>query len=133
MSKEDLKVGRQVSVSRKITKNDVESFAELSGDRNPIHFDADFAEKTIFQKPVAHGMIGASLISGALTELMGSGNVWLSLSLKFEKPVYIGDEIVCTLTIRDVNRRGMATIAVEIKNLADETVLSGHVESMRFL
>jgi len=127
-----LQTGQTVSVSRTVTEDDIEAFAELSFDRNPVHFDEDFASETIFGKRIAHGMIGASLISGALTKLMGKGNVWLSASIKFEKPIYIGDELTCTLTVSDINQRGVASLDIEVKNARKEVLISGDVQSMRF-
>lgn len=131
MSTETLTVRQSVSISRTITEQDVDTFAELSLDRNLIHFDDKFASKTIFGKRIAHGMIGAALISGALTELMGSGNIWLSAEIKFEKPIFIGDKLTSCLTIREINRRGVASIDVRIDNERGETVISGSVQSMR--
>ena len=132
MSIGPLQTGQTVSVSRTVTEDDIEAFAELSFDRNPVHFDEDFASETIFRKRIAHGMIGAALISGALTKLMGKGNVWLSASIKFEKPIYIGDELTCTLTVSDINRRGVTSLGVEVKNACEEVLISGEVQSMRF-
>lgn len=128
-----LQVGQNVSIARTIAEKDIETFAELSLDRNPVHFDEDFASKTIFGKRIAHGMVGAALISGALTELMGNGNIWLSVSIKFEKPIYIGDELTCILIITDINRRGVASIDVEVTSTSGEKIISGSVQSMRFL
>jgi 3-hydroxybutyryl-CoA dehydratase len=128
-----LQVGQNVSIARTIAEKDIETFAELSLDRNRVHFDEDFASKTIFGKRIAHGMVGAALISGALTELMGNGNIWLSVSIKFEKAIYIGDELTCILTITDINRRGIASIDVEVTNATGEKIISGSVQSMRFL
>ena len=125
-------VGATISLSRKVAQEDIESFGKLSLDKNPIHFDDDFAAKSMFGKRIAHGMIGAFLISGALTKLMGEGNVWLSLSLKFAKPVYIGDKISCTLTVKEIDRRGIATIDAEIVNEEQEKVTYGSLQSMRF-
>lgn len=125
--------GATVSISREVMGRDVEVFADLSLDRNAIHFDDDFAAKSIFHKRIAHGMIGASLISGALTKLMGHGNIWLSLSLRFEKPIFINDQLTCVLIVKEVNRRGEATIEVNVIDQNEETKISGSVQSMRFL
>lgn len=126
-----LEPGRQVSLTRQVTDEDIEVFADLSMDRNRIHFDGEFAARTVFGKKIAHGMISAALISGALTELMGDGNVWLSMSLDFKKPVHVGEVVTCTLTIREVARRTIASISVEVLNSASEPVIVGTVTSMR--
>jgi len=131
MNKGALEPGRQVSLTRRVTDQDIEAFADLSMDRNRVHFDDAFAAETVFGKRIAHGMISAALISGALTELMGNGNIWLSLNLDFKKPVYVDEEITCTLKVREVVRRSIATIDVEILNSASELVIEGRVTSMR--
>lgn len=131
VTKRALEPGQRVSLRKRVTEQDVQVFAELSQDHNPIHFDDNFAASTVFGKRIAHGMISAALISGALTELMGHGNIWLSLNLEFKKPVYLDDEITCTLKITEVSRRTIATIAVEILNADSELVVAGTVKSMR--
>lgn len=125
--------GKRASVSRIVKEEDIEIFAELSLDRNPVHFDEEFASRTIFGRRIAHGGIGAALISGALTQLMGDGNIWLSASIQFRKPIYIGDELTCNLTLGDVDRRGIASIDVEVTNPSKEIVISGNIKSMRFI
>ncbi len=125
-------VGAQVAVTRTVQEEDLETFARLSLDRNPVHFDETFAARTFFGKRVAHGMLGAALISGALTELMGEGNVWLSASIVFQNPILPGDTLECLLQVEDVNRRGVADISVHIRNGRGESVITGAVQSMRF-
>ena len=123
--------GLQVSLRRRVTDQDIDAFAKLSMDRNRIHFEDSYAAGTVFGKRIAHGMISAALISGALTELMGDGNIWLALNLEFKKPVYIDDEITCTLKVVGIERRTIATIDVEITNSESELVTAGTVKSMR--
>lgn len=133
MSLSKPQIGEEVSVSRTILEEDLQIFARLSLDENPVHFDDSFASKTFFGRRVAHGLLGAALISGALTRLMGEGNVWLSASIQFQKPVFPGDRLECVLRIQEVNRRGVAEISVSIKNQRAESVIAGTVQSMRFL
>ncbi len=133
MNKTTLQAGQTASVSRVISEKDIEAFAELSLDRNPVHFDDKFASTTIFGKRIAHGMVGAALISGCLTELLGEGNILLSASIKFEKAIYLGDALTCILSTTDVNRRYLASIDVKVANAKGETVISGSVQSMRFV
>ncbi len=133
MTQNIIQVGQSACVTRKITAEDIETFAQLSLDRNPIHFDEDFAAGTLFGRRIAHGMLGMALIAGALTELMGAGNIWISSSVKFEKPIFINDTLTCTLTVTEVARRGVADINVLIANERSETIISGSVKSMRFV
>lgn len=128
----ELRAGSSVSVSRRIEEQDVVDFARISQDHNPIHFDEEFAAKTLFERPIAHGLISASLISGALTKLMGQGNIWLSAAIDFKKPAYIGDELKATLSIRELDRRGVAQLDVKVQNAAGDVVVAGTVKSMNF-
>jgi 3-hydroxybutyryl-CoA dehydratase len=110
---EDLSVGMEASVSKKISDHDVLAFAELSGDVNPVHLNDDFAASTIFKKRIAHGFLTGSLFSTVLgTKLPGPGCIYLSQSMKFRAPVYIGDEVVATLKITALDaEKGRATLA----------------------
>jgi acyl dehydratase len=131
MRKKPVRAGDQVGTRRTITGEDVEAFGELSQDHNPVHFDDRYAARTIYGRRIAHGLVPAALISGALTKLMGPGNVMLSLELDFRKPVFVGDEVECTLTVLGVDRRKVATLEVEILNATAETVIAGAVTCMR--
>lgn len=131
VSTRKLEVGQKVTVSRTISDADVTAFAGLSLDSNPVHFDDAYAAKTLYGKKIAHGMISAALISGALTKLMGDSNVLLAMDLEFKKPVYIGDEITCHATIVGIDRRNVASIHVEIGVAESEPAIVGTVRSMR--
>lgn len=91
---EDLYVGQSESYRRLVSASDVVGFAEISGDRNPIHLSEHFAASTPFKSRIAHGLYTASLISAVLgTRLPGPGAVYLSQTLKFLAPVKIGDTV----------------------------------------
>jgi len=124
-------VGDNVTVERSIVIEDLELFANLSLDRNKIHFDDEFAKTSYFGKPIAHGMIGAALISGALTSLMGDGNVWLDAQIKFQKPIFIGDHLKIYMEIQSITRRGVATLSFEICNAHRELTIIGSVTSLQ--
>lgn len=131
MRKKPVRVGDQVDIRRTITGEDVEAFGELSQDHNPVHFDDHYAARTIYGRRIAHGLVPAALISGALTKLMGPGNVMLSLELDFRKPVFIGDEVECILTLSELDRRKVATLKVEILGATAEIAIAGTVTCMR--
>jgi acyl dehydratase len=96
----DLKVGDKASVSKIFTDEDVLNFSNLSLDKNPIHLDQSFAEKSIFGKKIAHGMLVASLFSGLLgMKLPGEGSIYLGQSLSFLIPIYIGDKVTATVEV----------------------------------
>lgn len=91
---EDLAVGQRATLMRTVMSSDVVGFAELTGDRNPIHLSEHFAAKTRFGGRIAHGLYTASLISAVLgTTLPGPGAVYLSQTLHFRAPVRIGDVV----------------------------------------
>lgn len=122
-----LKIGDSASFQKTITADDIERFAELTGDRNPVHLDDDFARRTRFGRRIAHGMLGASLISAALAqELPGPGTIYLSQTLRFEAPVYPGDTITARVEVTGVRQdRPIVTLATTCTNQRGEVVISG--------
>ena len=123
---EDLTVGMTERLSKTVAASDVVGFAEISGDRNPIHLSEHFAAKTPFGTRIAHGLYTASLISAVLgTRLPGPGAIYISQTLNFRAPVKIGDTvdvevIVAELIAEKFRARLACTCAV-----AGETVLDG--------
>jgi len=97
----DFKVGQSVSITRKFTESDVEAFAAISHDDNPLHLDADFAKDSIFKARVVHGALVNSLFSSLLgTKLPGEGTIYCKQDTTFLAPVYINDSITATVTIK---------------------------------
>jgi len=97
---EDLSVGMTERLAKTVASSDVVGFAQLTGDRNPIHLSEHFAAKTSFRTRIAHGLYTASLISAVLgTRLPGPGAVYISQTLNFRAPVKIGDTVVVTVTV----------------------------------
>jgi len=114
---EDIKVGDTASFSRTITENDVNDFAKLSGDYNPLHMDENYAKTTQFGKRVVHGMFLGALISQLLgMKLIGKRCLYLSQDLQFKKPAFIGDTVK---VIGEVKNKSESThildILIEIK------------------
>ncbi|MCL5965379.1 MAG: MaoC family dehydratase [Deinococcus sp.] len=88
------KIGDHASISKTITEADIALFVAVSGDTNPLHTNAEYAKRSRFGERIAHGSLTASLISNVIgTKLPGVGAVYLSQTLKFIKPVKIGDTI----------------------------------------
>jgi len=97
---EDLVVGQQASAMRTVMETDLNDFADVSGDTNPIHLCEDFAAGTRFGQRIAHGMFTASLVSALLgTRLPGPGAVYLSQSLQFLGPMRIGDVVTVSVEV----------------------------------
>ena len=123
---EDLSVGMSDSYTRTITEQDITQFAAVSGDNNPVHLDAEFAATTRFKKRIAHGMLSGSFISTVVgTQLPGPGCLYVSQNLKFRAPVFIGDTVITTVTITELNdRRGYCTLDT-VCRVGDTDVIRG--------
>ena len=97
---EDLSVGREASLSKTVTEADIAAFAEISGDKNPVHLDAQYAAGTIFKERIAHGMLSAAYISAVFgMKLPGPGAIYISQTLNFKAPVKIGDTVITTVKV----------------------------------
>lgn len=128
---EDLEVGQSAEILKIVSAADIDTFAAVSGDTNPVHLDADYAATTPFQGRIAHGMLSAAYISAVLgTKLPGPGAIYLSQSLKFRRPVKIGDPVVARVTVQALDeRRGHVTFATAC--LVDgKTVVEGEAVIM---
>jgi 3-hydroxybutyryl-CoA dehydratase len=103
---EDLHVGMEASLARTVGDNDLHVFASLTGDANPIHLDEVYAADTPFRQRIAHGMLSSSYISAVFgTKLPGPGCVYISQTLNFRAPVFIGDHVTATVRISDLIER----------------------------
>ena len=123
-------IGETASFSKTITKADVETFGDLSGDRNPIHFDAEYAERTRFKKCISHGLLTTSLISTVIgMHLPGPGAIYLSQEVKFLKPVFIGDVVTAHAVVTAVNdEKRVLTLKTECVNQHGVPVLIGEAK-----
>jgi 3-hydroxybutyryl-CoA dehydratase len=105
-------VGDRAETTRRVTEEVLEHFVEATGDRNPIHFDEDYAATTRFGGRIAHGLLVGGIISSLLAnELPGPGTVYLGQELTFRAPVRIGDEVRCEVEVTEVGERGRVTLA----------------------
>ena len=101
---EDIEIGMIRSLRKVVTDRDIEMFAEVSTDRNPVHLDDDYAQDTIFEGRIAHGMLTAGLISAVIGEqLPGHGTVYLGQSLKFLAPVRPGDMVLAEVEVTNID------------------------------
>ncbi|MFC6673106.1 MaoC family dehydratase [Marinobacterium aestuariivivens] len=112
---EELELGQTVSVLKTVSDRDIQLFAEVTGDTNPVHLDEDFAQQTAFGGRIAHGMLSAGLISAAIgTHLPGPGAIYLDQQLKFRQPIRPGDEVETRITVTDINvRRRRVTLSTD--------------------
>lgn len=101
---EDIEIGMVRSIRKVVTDRDIELFAEVSTDRNPVHMDEDYARDTIFAGRIAHGMMTAGLVSAVIGEqLPGHGTVYLGQSLKFLAPVRPGDMVTAEVEVTAID------------------------------
>ena len=123
----DIKVGDTASFSKTVTEADIANFAEVSGDFNPIHVDAEFASQSMFKERIAHGMLSASYISALLgNQLPGPNTLYLGQTLNFKNPVKIGDTVTATVTVtekRDDKR--ILKLDTTVTNQRGDVVLDG--------
>lgn len=126
---EDLSVGMREDYSKHVRASDVVGFAELSGDRNPIHLSEHFAAKTPFGGRIAHGLYTASLISAVIgTRMPGPGAIYISQTLRFLAPVKIGDTVVASVEVVELVEKGRrAKLRCECR-VGDVVVLEGEAE-----
>jgi 3-hydroxybutyryl-CoA dehydratase len=97
---EDLELGMEASYTRTVTEADIGAFAEVSGDKNPVHLDAAYAARTMFKERIAHGMLSAGYISAVFgMEMPGPGAIYISQTLNFKAPVKIGDKVVAKVKV----------------------------------
>lgn len=126
---EDMFIGQKEFVSKTISEYDVYGFAGITGDLNPAHTNEEYAKNTMFKTRIAHGMLGAGLISAVLgTKLPGPGSIYLGQNLKFKSPVKIGDTITAEAEIIEIEDKGkfyIAKIKTTCYNQDGEVVIEG--------
>ena len=123
-----IKVGDKATFSKTVSEADVVSFAEITGDSNPLHLDEAYAAKTRFKGRIAHGMLSAGFISAALgTKLAPNATVvYLSQQLRFQRPVKIGDTVTATCEVTAVQpERRFVTVKTDCVNQAGEEIVTG--------
>ena len=127
MTAMSVSIGETASLSKTVTALDIRTFAEVTGDTNPLHLDAEFARHTRFGERIAHGLLTAGLISAVLgTKLPGPGAIYLSQTLQFRRPVKIGDTITATVTVSEYDaERHVVTLETNCSNQDGVVVLRG--------
>ncbi len=122
-----LEPGAKASRTQTITDEIIQSFADLTGDHNPLHLDDSYAASTRFGRRIAHGMLAAGLISATLAnDLPGPGTIYLSQSLQFKAPVYPGDTITATVEVKALRPgKPLVTLATTCTKQDGTVVLEG--------
>jgi acyl dehydratase len=125
----DIEIGMNISYSQTITDSDIKAFAGISGDRNPVHLDEEYAENSRYKKRIAHGLMTASYFSALFgTKIPGEGCVYVSQSLNFKRPVYLGDTVTATVEVINIDlvkKRVFFRTTCKVKN---KVVTDGEAE-----
>jgi 3-hydroxybutyryl-CoA dehydratase len=128
---EDLSVGQSASRTRTVTEADIEAFAAVTGDHNPVHMDEAYAATTPFKGRIAHGMLSAGYISAVLgVDLPGPGAIYLSQSLRFRRPVRIGDTVEARVRITAIDADKARVTLVTVCSVGGKPVVDGEAVVM---
>lgn len=121
------KIGDFAQLSKTVEDKDIRVFAEVTGDNNPLHLDDEFASKTIFKRRIAHGILTAGLISAVIgSKLPGIGTIYISQTLNFLAPVYIGDVITAKVEVLEILKEGKRLrLKTQVTNQNGTVVLDG--------
>lgn len=126
---ETIQTGMTVSYSQTITDADIKAYAGLSGDHNPVHVNDEYAHSSRFGKRIAHGLMSAGFFSALFgTRLPGPGCVYVSQSLQFKRPVYMGDTVVATVKVRSVDIGKCRVFFETICTVGGKVVIKGEAE-----
>ena len=129
VTQEMIQIGQIATRTKSVTLEDVETFAKVTSDFNPAHMDEAYAKESLFKKRIAHGMLGAGLISACLgMDLPGAGTIYLGQDLQFLHPIYFGDEITATIEVDDlIDKRKflLATLKTTVVNQDGDLLISG--------
>ena len=124
-----IEIGMSVSYSQTVTDSDIKKFAEISGDRNPVHLEEEFAENSRYKKRIAHGLLTASYFSALFgTKIPGKGCVYASQSLKFKRPVYLGDTVTAIVEVIKVDLKKKKVFFRTICKVKNKVVTDGEAE-----
>jgi 3-hydroxybutyryl-CoA dehydratase len=128
---EDLEIGQKASMLRHVTETDIITFAQISGDHNPVHTDPKYAAETMFKERIAHGIMSAGYISAVFgTQLPGPGAIYIKQSLTFTAPVKIDDTVVTTVTVKELRPEKKRAVFETVCTVDDKPVLVGEAELM---
>ena len=129
---DQITLGQSASFAKTITETDVYMFAGISGDLNPAHVNEEYAKNTMFKGRIAHGMLGASLISTVLAmHLPGPGTIYLKQDLKFLAPVRFNDTITATCTVKEkIDEKNRLVLDCVVINQDGTAVISGEATVM---
>lgn len=125
-------IGQTATIEKTFDKQTVVAFASVSEDYNPIHLDEDFAKTTQFERPIVHGMLASSLISGLLaSKVPGTGSIYLGQSLKFLRPIFVGETVTAKVEVISVREdKPIAVISTQVLSANGEVAVDGEATVM---
>ncbi len=124
--------GQTYFYKKLVTEEMIDHFAQATGDDNPVHLDEEFAKTSIFKKRVAHGMLTTGIMSGVFgTQFPGQGTIYISQTVNFVRPVFIGDEVTVSLKVLEINAtKNRIMVETICLNQDGQKVLTGRAEVM---
>ena len=122
-----IQIGDSASFTKTVTESDIALYAGISGDFNPAHIDAESAKEGVFGQRIAHGMLSAGFISNVLgNQLPGPGTIYMGQELRFVKPVFIGDTVTATVTVKEkIPEKNRLKLDTVVTNQRGEAVITG--------
>ena len=128
---EDLSVGQSAELTMTVSEGGIESFAQVTGDVNRVHLDEAYAATTPFKTRIAHGMLSAGYISAVIgTKLPGPGAIYVGQTLRFKRPVKIGDQVTARCTITEIDQEKARIVLETVCTVADKPVVEGEATIM---
>lgn len=125
----EIEIGMSASLTKKITSEDIMLFASISGDKNPIHTDDEYAKNTRYKKRIAHGLMSASYFSALFgTKMPGYGCVYVSQTLNFKRAIYIGDEVTATIKVTKIDLNKKRVYFDTVCKVKNKTAIAGNAE-----
>ncbi len=116
-----MEIGQSYTEVFSLSQAQVKAFAEVTGDHNPLHLDAEYAAKTVFKKPIVHGIFGISIFSKILgMKFPGEGTVYMKQEISFKRPMYIDQSYEAIATVKEINRERHQAV-IETKIIDKET------------
>ena len=121
-------IGQEGQEDKVFHESDVELFAQVSGDKNPLHLNDTYAEKSRFGRKIVHGILVSSLISKIIgMKLPGEGSIYLEQNIRFRKPVYVDEKVIVKVTIIEINQNKF-TLKTNVYNMDDECLIEGNAK-----
>ncbi|WP_417470888.1 MaoC family dehydratase [Maricaulis sp.] len=128
---EDMRIGQSAEAVRVVVEEDLDQFAKVSGDYNPVHMDEAYARTTPFRGRIVHGALVASHISGVLgNQLPGPGAIFLALNMRFFQPVRIGDEVLTRVTVKEIDIKARRLVMECVCTVEGKVAMQAEAEVM---